>query len=121
MIEVVSPFKANTSAGRLLERRGDGGYMVIMQVDDARTRRKHIETNSLAKVIFEHEKGDVVCVQYHPKDIKGASPRGMLSTTHGLTRNARRWHDSRGRFSQARTRQPNTPYNALLTMARVWF
>ena len=29
-LEVVSPIEGGTTAGRLLERRGDGGYMVIL-------------------------------------------------------------------------------------------
>src|SRR3984885_7922975 len=34
-LEVVSPKQTGTTAGRLLEKRGgDGGYMVILQVDD---------------------------------------------------------------------------------------
>ena len=34
-LELVSPVQANTTAGRLLERRGgDGGSMVIVHVDD---------------------------------------------------------------------------------------
>ena len=34
-LEVVSPVEENTTAGRYLNRRsGDGGYMVIIQVDD---------------------------------------------------------------------------------------
>jgi hypothetical protein len=34
-LEVVSPKESGTTAGRLLEKRGgDGGYMVILQVDD---------------------------------------------------------------------------------------
>ncbi|RAQ99458.1 hypothetical protein DDE82_008233 [Stemphylium lycopersici] len=70
-IEVVSPTKPGTTAGRLLEKRGDGGYMVIMQTEDARKRREHIQANDLAKVVFEHEDEDSVCIQYHPKGIKG--------------------------------------------------
>ena len=34
-LEVVSPVQPNTAAGRFLDRRGgDGGYMVIVQVED---------------------------------------------------------------------------------------
>lgn len=34
-LEVVSPTREGTTAGRLLEKRqGDGGYMVILQTDD---------------------------------------------------------------------------------------
>ncbi|KAH7069552.1 hypothetical protein BKA63DRAFT_421404 [Paraphoma chrysanthemicola] len=71
LIELVSPFKDGTTAGRLLDKRGDGGYMIIMQTEDARKRREHIEAKSLSKVIWGYDHGDVVCVQYHPKGIKG--------------------------------------------------
>ncbi|KAK2767069.1 hypothetical protein FQN54_006388 [Arachnomyces sp. PD_36] len=71
IIEVVSPFKPETSAGRLLSRRGDGGYMIIMQTGDAVARRSFIESQKLAKVIFSREYEESVCIQYHPKGIKG--------------------------------------------------
>ncbi|KAF2680804.1 hypothetical protein K458DRAFT_445033 [Lentithecium fluviatile CBS 122367] len=73
IIELVSPVQPNTTAGRLLERRGDGGYMVIMQTEDARARRAHIEARELAKVVWGYEHGDVTCVQYHPKGIRGGA------------------------------------------------
>jgi hypothetical protein len=69
--QVVSPFKPNTTAGRLLSNRGDGGYMIIMQTMDADKRRSSIESNGLAKVIYSHDHDDVVCIQYHPKGIPG--------------------------------------------------
>ena len=72
LIELVAPFKDGTTAGRLLEKRGDGGYMIIMQTEDAKTRREHLEMARLAKVIFKHDHDDVVFTQYHPKGIKGA-------------------------------------------------
>lgn len=71
MIEVVSPFQESTTAGRLLSKRGDGGYMIIMQTEDAKKRRDHIEAEGLAKVIFSQEHDDIILVQYHPKGIKG--------------------------------------------------
>ncbi|EOA88309.1 uncharacterized protein SETTUDRAFT_107956 [Exserohilum turcica Et28A] len=71
LIEIVSPTKSGTTAGRLLDKRGDGGYMIIMQTEDAEKRRDHIKANNLARVIFEQQHEDAVCVQYHPKDIKG--------------------------------------------------
>jgi hypothetical protein len=71
VIEVVAPFKSGTTAGRLLEKRGEGGYMIIMQTLDAAARRAHIESRGLANVILQHSHGDVTCVQYHPKGIKG--------------------------------------------------
>lgn len=45
--------------------------MIIMQTEDARKRREYIECGRLAKVIFSHEFNDSLCVQYHPRGIKG--------------------------------------------------
>lgn len=80
IIEVVAPFKSGTTAGRLLNKRGDGGYMIIMQTVDAAARRKHIESNKLAKVIYSHSHGDAECIQYHPKGIAGRCHNPSLST-----------------------------------------
>eukprot|EP01036_Dinobryon_divergens_P043011 gene43011-57203_t len=42
-LEIVAPFKDGTSAGRYIERRkGDGGYMVILQVPDAAAERQRV-------------------------------------------------------------------------------
>ncbi len=42
-LEVVSPLRPDTSAGRLLDRRkGDGGYMVIVQSEDLEADRKRM-------------------------------------------------------------------------------
>jgi hypothetical protein len=81
MIEVVSPFQDNTTAGRLLDKRGDGGYMIIMQTEDARKRREYIQAKDLAKVITSLEHDDVVFVQYHPKGIKGAFSSTVSTAT----------------------------------------
>ena len=48
--------------------------MIIMQTLDAVGRRDYIQKKGLGKVIFTHETGDSVCVQYHPKGIRGTSP-----------------------------------------------
>jgi len=73
IIEVVSPFQPKTTAGRLLDKRGDGGYMITMQTLDAMARKKFVEEKGLGKVIFVHEVegGESVCVQYHPKGVAG--------------------------------------------------
>lgn len=71
VIEVVSPFKPGTTAGRQLDKRGDGGYMIIMQTIDAKKRKEHIESKGLAKVIYTHESKGSYGVQYHPKGILG--------------------------------------------------
>lgn len=43
-IEVVVPIEAGTTAKHYLERRkGDGGYMVILDSDDLRRWEKHVD------------------------------------------------------------------------------
>ena len=45
--------------------------MIIMQTESAGPRRDYLITHNLAKVIFEHKTEESVCIQYHPKGIKG--------------------------------------------------
>lgn len=83
IIEVVAPTRPGTTAGRLLEKRGEGGYMIIMQTHDAARQRTLVENSGKSKVIFSHpfshsypSWGGVVkdegwCIQYHPKGFKG--------------------------------------------------
>ena len=93
MIEVVSPFEQGTTAGRLLEKRGDGGYMIIMQTEDAEKRRQYIESKGLSKVITSQAHGDTVFVQYHPKGIKGMYPSSCEPAVIDMCRG----HDARAR------------------------
>jgi hypothetical protein len=71
-LEVVSPKQPGTTAGRLLEKRGgDGGYMVILQVDDleqALARVKHAS----ARIADQMDKDGAAFTHIHPKDIGGA-------------------------------------------------
>ena len=98
VIEVVSPIQRNTTAGRLLAKRGDGGYMIIMQNDDAVKRRKMIEANGAAKVIYAHESEYAHCIQYHPMGIPGSvmpeldSHRVAGSQPSPLTQTFSPWH-----------------------------
>lgn len=55
----------------MIEKRGDGGYMIIMQTMNADKRRAYIESKGLSKVIYSYQHDDVHCIQYHPKGIKG--------------------------------------------------
>ena len=52
--------------------------MIIMQTLDAAKQKQHILSSNLGSVIFEHEHDDALCVQYHPKGIKG-----RLKALHG--------------------------------------
>ena len=44
-----------------------------MQTEDAARRQAYIESKGLGKAIFSREQDDALCVQYHPKGIKGAT------------------------------------------------
>jgi hypothetical protein len=71
-LEVVSPVEANTTAGRLLDRRGgDGGYMVILQVDDLARERDRIERLGV-RIPWETHLDDAATIHLHPKDVGGA-------------------------------------------------
>jgi len=71
-LEVVSPVKEGTTAGRLLERRGgDGGYMVILQTADLVGDRARLGSLGV-RVVWEITLPDMASVHLHPKDVGGA-------------------------------------------------
>ncbi len=70
-IELVSPVRDGTTAGRLLGRRGDSGYMLILQTDDF--EREHARFVELGvRTVFEARLADIQAVHLHPKDLGGA-------------------------------------------------
>ena len=71
-LEVVSPVKENTTAGRYLDRRnGDGGYMVIIQVDDFLAAKQSVKENNIT-VVWESDHPDARAIHLHPKQMGGA-------------------------------------------------
>jgi len=71
-LEIVSPVEANTTAGRLLERRKDTcGYMVIFQVDDHAALSSRLEALGI-RTVWSFENDAVSACHVHPKDIGGA-------------------------------------------------
>jgi catechol 2,3-dioxygenase-like lactoylglutathione lyase family enzyme len=71
-LEVVSPLREGTTAGRLLERRrGDGGYMVIAQVDDLAAERKRIEELGV-RIVWQVALHDAATIHLHPRDVGAA-------------------------------------------------
>src|ERR1700744_2932613 len=68
VVEVVSPMREGTTAGRQLDKRnGDGGYMVILQGDDLDEMRRRIETQNV-RVVFTAARPDITGLHLHPKD-----------------------------------------------------
>ena len=76
-LEVVSPVQENTTAGRYLERRGgDGGYMVIVQVEELDAARQRLDAAG-ARIVWnatgEGVGGETTTgMHVHPRDCGGA-------------------------------------------------
>ena len=72
-VEVVSPVRPDTSAGRQLDRLGadSGGYMVMFQVGDLAPTRERIARLAV-RVVWDLELPDVTDVHLHPGDVPGA-------------------------------------------------
>lgn len=71
-LEVVSPVREGTAAGRHLERHGGpGGYMVIVQSDDLAAARARIEALGI-RIVWEIALEDAATLHLHPSDIGGA-------------------------------------------------
>ena len=73
-LEVVCPAQEGTTAGRLLDRRGDGGYMAIFQLpgfDDLREARRRVAELGI-RVVWDVDLPDIASSHLHPKDLPGA-------------------------------------------------
>ncbi len=71
-LEVISPAQPDTTAGRYLERRGgDGGYMVIFQLDDLDGARARVQQMGI-RVVWQLDLPDISGTHLHPADIGGA-------------------------------------------------
>ena len=86
-LEVVSPLRPDTTAGRLLERRGgDGGYMAIYEVDDLDARVAQL-TAKHARIVWSIDLPDVRTRHLHPRDVGGA----IVSLDQPVPNGAWRW------------------------------
>ncbi|HEX9258575.1 MAG TPA: VOC family protein [Acidimicrobiales bacterium] len=86
-LEVVSPEREGTTAGRLLEKRGgDGGYMVIVQCDDLERRRARLHDLGV-RVVWSADLDDIAGTHLHPRDVGGA----IVSIDQALPWESWRW------------------------------
>src|SRR5947209_17732835 len=71
-VEIVSPVRGGTAAGRQIERAGgDCGYMCMFEVPDIdATRRRLAETG--VRIVHDTTHPDIVDLHLHPKDVPGA-------------------------------------------------
>ncbi|MDX6284456.1 MAG: hypothetical protein QOH03_5527 [Kribbellaceae bacterium] len=70
-LEVVSPTREGTAAGRYLERQGgDTGYMAMVQVADMPAARARLGELGV-RVVWDHTEPDIVDLHLHPRDVPG--------------------------------------------------
>ena len=71
-LEVVSPIEENTTAERYLHKRGgDGGYMVIIQVDDFDKSKSLVHDNEI-EIVWDTDLPEAKAIHLHPKQMGGA-------------------------------------------------
>lgn len=70
-LEVVAPVREDTAAGRYLARRGgNGGYMILLQCEDAQAERERIRALGIRSV-FTLDNPEYRCTHFHPRDTGG--------------------------------------------------
>jgi hypothetical protein len=75
-LEVVSPTREGTTAGRLLARRarddgdGDGGYMAIYEVDDLDARVERVQAAGV-RIVWSIDLPTIRARHLHPRDVGG--------------------------------------------------
>jgi hypothetical protein len=71
-LEVVSPKEPDTAAGRYLARHGgDGGYMVMFDLEDLEGARERA-TGLGVRVVWQIDLPDISGTHLHPADMRGA-------------------------------------------------
>jgi hypothetical protein len=71
-LEIVSPIKPDTAAGRYLARHGgDGGYMVIFDLEDLDGARQRAAALGV-RVVWQIDLPDISGTHLHPADMRGA-------------------------------------------------
>ena len=69
-LEVVEPVRGDASAGRFIKRRGDAGYMVILQDADAAAHRQRLLDMGV-RVVDDIDRPDYRASHFHPADFAG--------------------------------------------------
>src|ERR1700730_8445134 len=85
-IEVISPTRSDTAAGRWLQRHGgDGGYMVLFDIEDLEGARERAERLGV-RVVWRMDLADISGTHLHPADMRGAIVSLDRSTPYGTWR-----------------------------------
>lgn len=70
-IEVVTPVEKDAPAQRFIERRGEGGYMVLIQVEDTGAARERAAARGF-RIVWQNDLDEISGTHLHPKDVPGA-------------------------------------------------
>src|SRR5213080_680031 len=71
-LEIVSPVQPDTAAGRYLDRHGgDGGYMVMFDLEDLDGARRRTERAGI-RTVWQIDLPDISGTHLHPADTRGA-------------------------------------------------
>jgi hypothetical protein len=71
-LEIISPTRPDTAAGRYLQRHGgDGGYMVLFDLEDLDSARQRAEQEGV-RVVWRIDLPDISGTHLHPADMRGA-------------------------------------------------
>lgn len=85
-LEIVAPIQEGTAGGRFLQRWGEGGYMVILQTEDLKTLRAHVDRLGVRRIMnADHD--DMSASHLHPRDVGGA----ILSVDQPVPPESWRW------------------------------
>jgi hypothetical protein len=85
-LEIVSPTQDGTAAGRHLERRGEGGYMLIFQLDDLAGARARAQALGV-RTVWSIDIDDISASHLHPADLGGT----IVSIDRPLPPDSWRW------------------------------
>jgi hypothetical protein len=71
-LEVIAPAQPDTAVDRWLARRGgDGGYMLIFQLDDLEAARERVAAMGI-RTVWSADLPDISGTHLHPADMRGA-------------------------------------------------
>jgi catechol 2,3-dioxygenase-like lactoylglutathione lyase family enzyme len=85
-LEIVSPTQEGSAAGRHLERRGEGGYMLIFQLDDLAHARERAQALGV-RTVWSIDIEDISASHLHPADLGGT----IVSIDRPLPPESWRW------------------------------
>ncbi len=85
-LEIVSPTQDEAAAERHLARRGEGGYMVIFQLDDLASARTRAHSLGI-RTVWSTDTDDISASHLHPADLGGT----IVSIDRPLPPESWRW------------------------------